>query len=1006
MPFSAAAATGTSTFLPFLKQLWRSLSLYFMRSIAVFLMILCFCGAFSQGAWNVIVDGRVMEGSRKLDKAVITLYKNGQVDKKAKTPTTGKFTFMLLPDNDYLIEISKVGYVSKKISISTKDVPADKVKKGFPPYPIQISLFKEIEGLDVSILEQPIGKVKYDEKKDNFYEDQTYTKQVQTKLKKLSRELEVKQAAEAKKAEQVAARASAQAAADERAATSAKIKADAAAKREAAAASREQASAEAAAKKKAADEARRKEAEESAAKRKAEQDARAKATADAAAKKKEEDEARRKAAADAAAKKKAEDEAARIKAEEEAAKKKAAEEAKRRAEEEAKRKAEEEAAAKKKAEEEAKIKATEEAAAKKKAAAEAKQKADEEAREKALDDKYSSMITDADQAFAKKDYTYAKNTYKSALALKPNEAYPKEKISEIDKTVARDAQLQAIEAAKNREKKQKYDAAVTSADNAFKTKSYDKARKMYEEAAGIDPDQSYPKEQIANITKIVEELAAKKKAEEEAARKKAEEEAKRQAEADAAAKKKAEEEEAKRKAEEEAKAKAAEEAAAKKKAEEEAKRKAEEEAAAKKKADTEAAKLKAVEDAAAKKKAEAEAAVKKKADEEAARKKAEEEAKRKAEKEAADKKNAKERKEKYDKAIASADGLFQQQKYSEAKSYYSEASELRPTQVYPKSKLDEIEQFLTDANKKNVANAAKQKEREEKFTTAVANGDAAYGLNKYTEAKKYYLEALGIHPADTYLRDKLAELDDKIEADRIAKDQAARKKAEKEAAAKASAKNQARDKKYAATIAEADRAFKNRDYNAISLYKTALSIKPDEVYPKEKIEEITGIISGNKSKDEKYEKQISQATKLLTNRKYTEALAMYKQALKTKPSETLPKAKISEIEHLQAQLAKKRQADASDEARVKRQIENEAELTLTSEEKERFLSELALEYPQGLTEETYNDGNKKILRRIIVHEGRADDYKKIIQPWGAIYYFKNGYSIPSHEFHRETDDVN
>ena len=78
---------------------------------------------------------------------------------------------------------------------------------------------------------------------------------------------------------------------------------------------------------------------------------------------------------------------------------------------------------------------------------------------------------------------------------------------------------------------------------------------------------------------------------------------------------------------------------------------------------------------------------------------------------------------------------------------------------------------------------------------------------------------------------------------------------------------------------------------------------------------------------------------------------------------------------------------------------------MTSDERERMLSELALVYPEGLTEETYMDGPKKIIRRIVVHEGRADDYKMVIQPWGQKYYFKNHASIPKHQFDRETDNV-
>ena len=96
--------------------------------------------------------------------------------------------------------------------------------------------------------------------------------------------------------------------------------------------------------------------------------------------------------------------------------------------------------------------------------------------------------------------------------------------------------------------------------------------------------------------------------------------------------------------------------------------------------------------------------------------------------------------------------------------------------------------------------------------------------------------------------------------------------------------------------------------------------------------------------------------------------------------------RAAELERLQEEAAKK-------------------EAPEPTQEKERFLTELALEYPEGLTEETYNEGDKKITRRIVVKDGRSDDYRMVVQPWGAKFYFKNDHSIPKHQFDTETTDV-
>ena len=55
-------------------------------------------------------------------------------------------------------------------------------------------------------------------------------------------------------------------------------------------------------------------------------------------------------------------------------------------------------------------------------------------------------------------------------------------------------------------------------------------------------------------------------------------------------------------------------------------------------------------------------------------------------------------------------------------------------------------------------------------------------------------------------------------------------------------------------------------------------------------------------------------------------------------------------------------------------------------------SKLAQEYPEGVTEESYTEGNKVIIRRVVVNGNKADEFSKVIAKWGT-FYFKNGQSI-------------
>ncbi len=70
------------------------------------------------------VSGAVKEGWKGLDGTKVTLYKNGSVDQSLVTTSNGKFKFFFEANATYIIDVSKSGYVAKKIAFNT-EVPAD-----------------------------------------------------------------------------------------------------------------------------------------------------------------------------------------------------------------------------------------------------------------------------------------------------------------------------------------------------------------------------------------------------------------------------------------------------------------------------------------------------------------------------------------------------------------------------------------------------------------------------------------------------------------------------------------------------------------------------------------------------------------------------------------------------------------------------------------------------------------------------------------------------------------
>jgi Trp operon repressor len=497
--------------------------------------------------------------------------------------------------------------------------------------------------------------------------------------------------------------------------------------------------------------------------------------------------------------------------------------------------------------------------------------ANKEKAEKELNSKYDAAIAKGDKALAAKDYPGAKVGYNEALALKSAEAYPKTKLAEIDKILADLAAKDAAEKdrlAKEKELNDKYNAAIAKGDKALTAKTYDPAKAAYNEALALKPSEQYPKDKIAEITKILADLAAKESAEKDKLAKEKELNDKYNA----------------------AIAKGDKGLAAK-------------DYNTAKAGYNEAIALKAAEEYPKTKLSEIEKLLADLAAKEAAEKD----------------KLAKEKElnDKYNAAIAKGDKALAAKTYDAAKGGYNEALAIKPAEAYPKTKLAEIDKILADLASKDAAEKerqAKEKELNDKYNAAIAKGDKALAAKTYEEAKAGYNEALTLKSAEAYPKTKLAEID------KILADLAAKEAAEKDKLAKA----KELEEKYKAAITKADAALASKDYTASkSGYTEALALKATEQYPKDKIKEIDAIVAkelGAKALEEKYNAAIAKGDKALSAKDYNSAKTGYTDALALKPSEQYPKDKLAEVDKALAEAAaeKEKLAKAAElEARYK-----------------------------------------------------------------------------------------
>ncbi len=95
--------------------------------------------------------------------------------------SVSKMKLKLYFNSTYTIVFSKPGYVTKTIEFDTK-APNDRVADGFDPYKIGVKLFKQYDGVNITVYNQPVGKIKFDKTLDEFNYDTDYSKSILSKL--------------------------------------------------------------------------------------------------------------------------------------------------------------------------------------------------------------------------------------------------------------------------------------------------------------------------------------------------------------------------------------------------------------------------------------------------------------------------------------------------------------------------------------------------------------------------------------------------------------------------------------------------------------------------------------------------------------------------------------------------------------------------------------------------------------------------------------------------------
>ncbi len=215
----------------------------------------------------------------------------------------------------------------------------------------------------------------------------------------------------------------------------------------------------------------------------------------------------------------------------------------------------------------------------------------------------------------------------------------------------------------------------------------------------------------------------------------------------------------------------------------------------------------------------------------------------------------------YKKQIKSADSSFYLSNLDKARKFYLQAEQIKPQEEYPPTQLAKIDALEMSA-----------KNLEQKYLSAIQDGDADFLQKHYGDAKSAYNLALTYKSAEVYPKNQIKEINRLL------------------------AQMNATEAAYQKALMAGDQYFKNQQYQeAIASYKEALQIKENEEYPKTRIATIEAMLASIEKVNANFNRAIRLADGFYKKDSLVSALTYYKQAQEIKPLEKYPPDQIARI---------------------------------------------------------------------------------------------------------------
>ena len=147
-----------------------------MKSFFRISLLLLSINVFAQNE-TLNLGGKISDERKiAMGGAVVSVTRDGKTFTSFPTSLNGSYALYLPMGSEFVITVSKAGYVNKYFTVSTLGVPAESAKKKFSVMVADLELLEFVEGVDFSMFNKPMNKYYFNAKIDNFEFDKKYMK--------------------------------------------------------------------------------------------------------------------------------------------------------------------------------------------------------------------------------------------------------------------------------------------------------------------------------------------------------------------------------------------------------------------------------------------------------------------------------------------------------------------------------------------------------------------------------------------------------------------------------------------------------------------------------------------------------------------------------------------------------------------------------------------------------------------------------------------------------------